>query len=96
MRRSNTQKLSDVLHDYIKEMRFDRKLKEVDVVQSWEELLGKTISRYTRNVNFFNGVLLVEINSPVVKNELIMIREEIRTRLNDQAGEEIVKKIVFK
>jgi hypothetical protein len=96
MRRSNTQKLSDVLLDYIKEMRFDRKLKEVDVVQSWEELLGKTISRYTRNVKFFNGVLFVEINSPVVKNELIMIREEIRTRLNDHAGEEIVKKIVFK
>ncbi|MDD4756879.1 MAG: DUF721 domain-containing protein [Prolixibacteraceae bacterium] len=96
MRRSNTQQLSEVLREYIREMRFDRKLKEVDVVQSWQELLGKTISRYTRNIYFSKGILFVEISSPVVKNELIMIREEIRSRLNKQAGEEIVTKIVFK
>ena len=96
MRRSNTQQLSEVLREYIRVMRFARKLKEVDVVQSWQELLGKTISRYTRNIYFSKGILFVEISSPVVKNELIMIREEIRSRLNKQAGEEIVTKIVFK
>ena len=77
-------------------MRMDRKLKEVNVVQSWEEVLGKTISRYPRNVYFSKGILFVEINSAVVKNELVMMREEIRKRLNEQAGEEIITKIVFK
>ncbi|NLB26249.1 MAG: DUF721 domain-containing protein [Bacteroidales bacterium] len=96
MRKSDSQPLSEVLCEYIKEMRFDRKLKEVDVVQSWQGLLGNTIARYTRNVYFSKGILFVEINSPIVKNELIMIREEIRSRLNSQAGEEIVTKIVFK
>ncbi len=96
MRKSDSQPLSEVLREYIKEMRFDRKLKEVDVVQSWQGLLGNTIARYTRNVYFSKGILFVEINSPIVKNELIMIREEIRSRLNSQAGEEIVTKIVFK
>ena len=96
MRRSNTQQLSAILREYIREMRFDRKLKEVEIVQSWKELLGNTISRYTRNIYFSKGILFVEISSPVVKNELIMIREEIRSRLNNQAGEEIVTKIVFK
>jgi hypothetical protein len=32
----------------------------------------------------------------VVKNELVMMREEIRTKLNELAGEEMVLKIVFK
>ncbi len=96
MRKSNTQSLSQVLREYISEMRMDRKLKEVNVVQSWEEVLGKTISRYTRNVYFSKGILFVEINSAVVKNELVMMREEIRKRLNEQAGEEIITKIVFK
>jgi len=96
MKRSNTQQLSEVIREYIREMRFDRKLKEVDIVQSWPELLGKTISRYTRNIYFSKGILYVEISSPVVKNELIMVRENIRSRLNQQAGEEIVTKIVFK
>ncbi len=96
MRKTNTQSLSEVLREYISEMRMDRKLKEVNVVQSWEEVLGKTISRYTRNVYFSKGILFVEMNSAVVKNELLMMREEIRNRLNEQAGEEIITKIVFK
>ena len=96
MRRSNTQSLAEVLREYISEMRMDRKLKEVDVIQSWESLLGKTITRYTRNIYLSKGILYVEITSPVVKNELLMMREEIRQRLNKQAGEDMITKIVFK
>ena len=96
MRRSNTQSLAEALRDYISEMKMERKLKEVDVVQSWEALLGKTIARYTRNIYLSKGILYVEITSPVVKNELVMMREEIRKRMNSQAGEEMITKIVFK
>lgn len=96
MRRSNTQSLAEALRDYISEMRMERKLKEVDIVQSWETLLGKTIARYTRNIYLSKGILFVEITSPVVKNELVMMREEIRQRINKEAEEEMVTKIVFK
>ena len=96
MRRSNTQSLSEVLREYIEEMRMNRKLKEIDIVQSWEEVLGKTIGRYTRNLYISKKVLYVEMNSAVAKNELFMMKEEIRIRLNKRAGEEIIEKIVFK
>ena len=96
MRRSNTQSLSEVIRQYVKGTSIETKLKEVDVVQSWEELLGKTIAHYTRNVSLKNKVLYVEINSSVVKNELFMMREEIRRKLNEKAGEEMVNKIIFK
>ncbi len=96
MRRSNTQSLSEVIRQYVKGTSIETKLKEVDVVQSWEGLLGKTIAHYTRNISLKNKVLFVEINSSVVKNELFMMREEIRRKLNEKAGEEMVKKIIFK
>ena len=96
MRRSNTQKLSEVLKEYIQENRIERKLKEVDAVTSWENLLGKTIARYTRNIYISNKVLYVEISSAVVKNELIMMREEILRKLNEQAGQILIERIVFK
>jgi predicted nucleic acid-binding Zn ribbon protein len=96
MRKSNTQPLGDVLREYINAMKFDRKLKEVDVVQSWEKLLGKTIAGYTQNIYLSKQILYVEISSSVVKNELVMMREEIRNKLNEQAGEEMVVKIVFR
>ncbi len=96
MRRSNTQSLSDLLKDFVSESDFGRKLKEVDIVQSWENLLGKTVARYTRNLSILNGILYVEITSPVVKNELFMMREEICRKINEKEGETIISKIIFK
>ncbi|MBN1985258.1 MAG: DUF721 domain-containing protein [Prolixibacteraceae bacterium] len=96
MRRSNTQPLSEVLREYIRVMKMERKLKEVDALHYWEELLGKTIAGYTGNIYIAKKTLYVKINSPVVKNELIMMREEIRLKMNEKAGEEIIQTIVFK
>ena len=96
MKRNNTQTLGEALKEYLKEMNMDRKLKEINTVQSWEEVLGKTIAGYTRNIYLSKGVLYVEISSAVVKNELLMMRESIRAKLNEQAGEEMISKIVFR
>ncbi len=96
MRRSNTQSLGEVLKEYIKEVQIERKLKEVDVVQSWEDLLGKTIAHYTTKIYIRNQMLYVTISSAVVKNELFMMREEIKRKINERAGEEIVRTIIFK
>ena len=96
MRRSNTQKLSEVLKEYIEQNQLDKKLKEIDVVQNWENLLGKTIALYTKNIYIRNRILYVEISSSVVKNELFMMREEICRRINEDAGQDVVSKIIFK
>lgn len=96
MRRSNTQSLSEIIKEYVKATRIERKLKEVDVVESWEDLLGKSVASYTRNIYIRNKVLYVEISSAVVKNELFMMREEIKRKINEKEGEEIVRTIIFK
>jgi predicted nucleic acid-binding Zn ribbon protein len=96
MRKSNTQPLGDVLKEYVRSMNMERKLKEMDVVASWEAILGKTIAHYTRKIYLSKKILYVELTSSVVKNELMMMRENIRLRLNEEAGEEMVNKIVIK
>ena len=96
MRRSNTQTIASVIKDYLKEAQIEGKLKEVQVVNSWEELVGKTIARRTNRIYIKNGKLYLHINSSIVKNELLMFREGIIKRINTNAGEEIVKEIVIR
>ena len=96
MRRSNTQTIASVIKDYLKEAQIEGKLKEVQVVNSWEELVGKTIARRTNRIYIKNGKLYLHINSSIVKNELLMHREGIIERINTNAGEEIVKEIVIR
>ena len=96
MRRSNTQTIASVIKDYLKEAQIEGKLKEVQVVNSWEELVGKTIARRTNRIYIKNGKLYLHMNSSIVKNELLMHREGIIERINTNAGEEIVKEIVIR
>ena len=96
MRKSNTQRISEVLKSYVQENNLEQKLSELDLIKSWESVVGKTVARYTSDLFIQNATLFVKTSSPVVRNELLMIREEIRLRLNEVVGREIVKTIVFK
>jgi len=96
MKRSNTLKLSSILPDYIREMNIGRKMKEVDVIHEWNSILGPTFAKYTGKIYVSGSTLYVQITSPVVRSELIMMRESLRLKLNEKAGEEMIRSIVFK
>jgi len=96
MRKSNTQSISSVLKSYVQENHLERKLNELDLIKSWESVMGKTVSRYTGNLYIQNSTLFVETSSPIVRNELLMMKEEIRVRLNEVVGEELIKSIIFR
>jgi predicted nucleic acid-binding Zn ribbon protein len=96
MRKSNTQSISSVLKNYVRENNLERKLNELDLIKSWESVMGKTVSRYTGNLYIQNNTLFVETTSPIVRNELLMMKEEIRVRLNEVVGEELIKTIIFR
>jgi len=96
MRRSKTISLAEAMKDYIKEMRLGGKLNEVSVINSWEETVGKAIASRTTKIYIKDQVLYVFLNSSVVRNELLMLRQALREKLNERAGAEVVKDIVLR
>ncbi len=96
MRRSKTISLAEAVKDYIKEMNLGSKLDEVGVINSWEEIVGKAISSRTSKIYFKDHVLYVHLSSSVVRNELLMLRQALRDKLNQKAGSEVVKDIVLR
>jgi len=96
MRRSKTISLAEAVKDYIKEMNLDGKLSEVGVINSWEEIVGKAISSRTSKIYIKDHILYVHLNSSVVRNELLMLREVLKEKLNDKAGSEVIKDIVLR
>jgi predicted nucleic acid-binding Zn ribbon protein len=96
MRKRTTQPIKGVIQEYIEALGHQRKLKEVNIISSWEKLMGKMIARHTKNIYIKNKVLIVYLDSAVMRNELLMMREQIRTQINSHAGSEIVEKIIFR
>jgi predicted nucleic acid-binding Zn ribbon protein len=96
MRRSKTISLAEAMKDYIREMNLEGKLQELSLINSWEETVGKAISTRTTKVYIKDHILYVHLNSSVVRNELLMLRETLKDKLNEKAGSEVIREIVLK
>ncbi|MBI9052625.1 MAG: DUF721 domain-containing protein [Bacteroidales bacterium] len=96
MRKKNTQKIDEVIKEYLKALKIDDKLKEVELIKSWESIVGKTISRSTKNIFIHQRRLYVQLNSSIIRNELFMLREGLKKALNDKVGESIIDDIILK
>lgn len=96
MRRSKTISLAEALKDYVKEMNLEGKLNETGLINSWEEIVGKAISSRTSKIYIKDKVLYVNLNSSVVRNELLMLRQALKEKLNEKAGSEVIRDIVLK
>jgi predicted nucleic acid-binding Zn ribbon protein len=96
MRRSKTISLAEAVRDYISEMNIGSKLNEAGVINSWEEIVGKAISSRTSKIYIKDQILFVHLNSSVVRNELLMLRNVLKDKINEKAGTEVIKDIVLR
>ncbi len=96
MERTKIRKISDILKEFLRENKLDIRLKERQVIECWEELMGKTISRSTKKIYIKDSKLYVVVSSSVVRNELHMLKTEIVKKLNEKAGEEIITELVLR
>lgn len=96
MRRSKTITLGEALKEYRAEMNIDTRLKEVNLIKSWEDIAGRAIARRTSKVYLKGGKLYIHLTSSVVRSELSMARDSLKERLNELAGEELVKEIILR
>ncbi len=96
MRKSKTQKLGDVLKEYVDANRIGSKLNELDLVDSWEKVMGRPIAKATSKIYIRNRTLFVHLTSSIIRNELFMMRERLRDALNEQVGVTVIDQVILK
>lgn len=62
----------------------------------WEKFFGKHVADHTRDFLVRNRKLYVYVTNAPLRNQLTMVREGIRTRLNEEFGEEYLVEVVVK
>jgi predicted nucleic acid-binding Zn ribbon protein len=65
------------------------------VVSWWPEVVGNKLSRVCRAVSLKDGKLIVEVKSPVWKQELLFQKRSIIRKINLRMGNNIVSEVVF-
>ncbi|WP_010520141.1 DUF721 domain-containing protein [Croceivirga radicis] len=95
-RYNEEQKISDVLKAFIQENKLEKGINKVDAREAWVKLMGNGVNNYTQNVELRNQVLYVSLSSSVLREELSMGKSKIVKMLNEELGQELIKKIVLK
>lgn len=95
MKRSKTEALADVLNDYLRQNGLETPLNQHRLVESWPEVVGKTIARYTGGLFIKNQTLYVKVTSPSLKSDLMMCRNNLVRLLNQHVGAYVISDIVF-
>jgi len=66
------------------------------ITDIWEELMGKTIARYTDSIQIINHTLFISTSVAPLKNELLYQKEKIIQRVNDALGDNVIKDLVIR
>ena len=87
--------IKDVLKEVITQKPLIKGVQNVRICNSWGEVMGENIQKYTTQVRFSNNILYVSLKSAPLKMELKFNIEVIKARLNKHLGKEFIKKIVL-
>lgn len=96
MEKKQAQPIKNIINEILKRQHLDHKMLENRVVRSWEKVIGKNVARATTQIFMNNGTLYLSINSSVMRNELLMLKDKIMDALNQEVGHVVVTAIVIR
>ncbi len=96
MKRNDSEKVGNVVMQYLRQCGLETPLYEFRVIDAWKRVVGEALASYTQDLNIYNQVLFVRVTSSVVRNELMMRRSDLVSRLNHEAGAQVITQIVLR
>lgn len=95
MKKTNNYPIKEAIEEFLKTFKLEKKIKEQEIIQSWELIVGKGINKYTDEIKIKDGVMFVKLRSSVVRDELSYSKEKLLQALNNICGQPILKDIVL-
>jgi predicted nucleic acid-binding Zn ribbon protein len=88
--------LGDALKYFIKHSRFKGPVQALQIEEVWEQLMGKTIAKYTDKIAIQGNTLYIHTSMAPLKQELLFQKDKIIQRVNEALGEKTVNDVVIK
>lgn len=88
--------LQDAIQEFLKNSRLKSGIQAVRIEDIWEEIMGKTIAKYTDKIQLINQTLYISSTVAPLKNELLYQKDKIIERINEALGEKTIKDVVIK
>lgn len=88
--------IATILEGLVKKRRWATVLTAHRIREIWEKAASRGLRAHCRVASWRNGSLELHADSPVWSQEVSLLSEELATRINQEAGEHLVEKIIVR
>ena len=86
--------IGDAMQQFLNESPIRGSIQALQIEEAWEQIMGKTIARYTDKIQIFGDKLIITTHVAPLKQELIFQKEKIMSRVNEALGKQVIRDIV--
>ena len=87
--------LKGLIDNFLKAYRLDGKMEEMNIINNWGELMGLAVANRTKRLLIQNKTLILELDSSVMREELMSRKSLLIEKVNDFAKKEIITDVWF-
>ena len=87
--------IGDAMKKFLEGSRIKGGIQALQIEDIWEEIMGKTIARYTDKLQIIGDKLIITTNVAPLKNELIYQKEKIKQRVNEAMKQKVVDEVII-
>ncbi len=87
--------LGDALKQFLNKSRIKGSVQAMQIEEAWEQIMGKTVARYTEKIQIHGNTLYITTHMAPLKQELLFQKENIIKRVNESLGERTIKEVVI-
>jgi hypothetical protein len=87
--------LGDAMKKFLEGNRIKGGIQALQIEDVWEEIMGKTVARYTDKLQIIGDKLIITTNVAPLKNELIYQKEKIKQRVNESLGQKVISEVII-
>ncbi|MDX1956475.1 MAG: DUF721 domain-containing protein [Chitinophagaceae bacterium] len=87
--------LGEAIQSFLAKSRIKGSIQSLQIEEMWEEIMGKTIARYTESIRIFGDKLVIRTDVAPLRTELTFQKEKIKTRVNEALGENKIQEVII-
>jgi len=86
--------IADAIQQFLNQSRIKGSIQAIQIEEAWEQIMGKTIARYTDKIRITGDKLFITTSVAPLKQELIFQKENIITRVNEALGHQVIREVI--
>lgn len=88
--------MADAMKQFLNKSRLKGNVLALQITEVWEKIMGKTIARYTDQIEIHGHTLYIHTTVAPLKQELLYKKGLIIERVNEALGEKLIYEVVIR